>query len=179
MRALVSMLVLLAIAAPVVADPTPEQITKVRAELMHSLTESLVGMLTEWKTEMLNIPPYIYEIDKIERSVTPEASEMVEANANAARRFLIKAQIRMHLINALAEAGLPPITDSSMVDAIAAKVAQTASQAATYADEQVALAVVGVGEPDAYTIKARGPARAAVVAARLLSGVPELVFPGH
>jgi hypothetical protein len=170
----------LALTAPArAAEPTAEQIVKSRQALTASLTEAIVAPLRTWRTEYVEKPAFPFVVDKVARRVQAESNDMISANARAVRQLLTKPQVRMHVMNAVAEAGLEATADNAMVDALTARLTQTAGALTNFYDDYVTLAVVGWGSGDHESVKGYGPSRPASVAQRLLKGVPELLFPGR
>lgn len=180
MRIFLSLALVLVLTAPGrAAEPTAEQVAKARQALTASLTESITSPLRTWRTEYVEKPAFPFVVDKVARRVQAESNDMIGANARAVRQMLSKPQIRMHVMNAAAEAGLEATADNAMVDAITARLAPTAGALTNFYDDYVTLAVVGWGSGDHESVKGYGPSRPASVAQRLLKGVPELLFPGR
>ena len=168
------------IAAPsFAAEPTAEQVAKARNSLTASLSDSITSPLRTWRTEYVEKPAFPFVVDKVARRVQAEANDMIRENARAVRQMLSKPQVRMHVMNALAESGLDGTADNAMVDAIAARLAQTSGVLGNFYDDYVTLAVVGWGSGDHESVKGYGPSNPKSVAQRLLKGVPELLVPGR
>ena len=174
----VSLIVTLALAAPVLAaTPTPEQVAKARQTLTSTLTDAIVAPLRTWEVEEVDKPSFPFVVDKVAARVRPQANAMVESNYRAVQQVISKPQVRMQVINALAEAGLDGQADNAMVDALAAKLAANAKPISAFYDEDVTLAIVGWGSGDHESVTGYAPSNPKSVAKRLLNGVPELLFP--
>ena len=178
MRLLPMLAVTVLLAAPVcAAAPTADQVAKARQVLTATLSDAIVGPLRTWRVEEVDKPSFPFVVDKVARRVREAANQMVTDNARAVRQVLGKPQVRMQVINALAEAGLDGQADNAMVDAIAAKLAANASHTSAFYDENVTLAIVGWGSGDHESVEGYAPSNPKRVAQRLLAGVPELLFP--
>jgi len=171
------LLSLLVTSAALAAAPTPDQIAKARQTLTSTLTDAIVGPLRTWRVEEVEKPSFPFVVDKVARRVRAEANDMITENARAVRQTLGKPQVRMQVMNALAEAGLDGQADNATVDAIAARLAQNAAKTSAFYDSDVTLAVVGWGSGDHESVEGYAPASPKKVAARLLDGVPALLFP--
>ncbi|MBF0410655.1 MAG: hypothetical protein HQM10_25145 [Candidatus Riflebacteria bacterium] len=148
---------------------------KARVVLKNSLIESFEGIMQSWQIQYIDKPSFPYIVEKQARRVQAEANHMTESNQRAAIRCTTMPLVRMHIINAMAEAGIESKTNEACVEAIYNKLKANASKIGNFYIGGYTLAVVGWGEGDHVNIDGYVPLKPSSVSKKIVDGVVELL----
>lgn len=162
------------LAAQTPTQPTSD-LEKARTTLVQSLKETMQGGLQAWEVQDIEKASFPYVVERESRRVFAEVKALHERNKSFLKQITTAPQIRMHIMNAMAEAGLPTNVDNAVVAAIVAKLQSNVANPSNYTDDNVTLAVVGWGSGDHEAIKGWAPSKPAKAAERLIQGVAELL----
>ncbi|MBF0407471.1 MAG: hypothetical protein HQM10_08955 [Candidatus Riflebacteria bacterium] len=148
-------------------------ISKARQSLNNSLKETFENLFQGWETVYVDKPSFPYVVDKVAQQVYAQAKQMLDSNRRVASQVASKPQIRMHVMNAMAEAGLNTNVEDSVVEAICSKLKSNIANSNSFVDDYVTLAVVGWGNGDHESVKGWAPVAPAKAAERLIRGVSD------